>query len=182
MSLNGSQTNFGRCLAVSWADTLHIHFLGFLPRCGILPGAKFSLYPPSLALSYIGRVTARHLNSGRKPNFVALSTGHHLYSAGRPSRWALAHILVVFGLVYIMQDSVGCKNLITVWWTVHFCQILQQFHMNQGHKTCEAETGTDWLGISDGSQKQRLHDVVTGIVDWRVYFESLQECEDEVLV
>jgi len=32
--------------------------------------------------------------SGRQPNFAALNRGRHLYSAGRPSRWALAHILV----------------------------------------------------------------------------------------
>jgi len=38
-------------------------------------------------------VTARHSSSGRKPNFAALDRGHHLQSAGRPSRWALAHIL-----------------------------------------------------------------------------------------
>ena len=30
-----------------------------------------------------------------KSNFVALNRGRHLYSAGRLSRWALAHILVV---------------------------------------------------------------------------------------
>jgi len=29
--------------------------------------------------------------SGRQPNFAALNRGRHLYSAGRPSRWALAH-------------------------------------------------------------------------------------------
>jgi len=34
--------------------------------------------------------------SGRQPNFVAFSRGRHLYSAGRPSRWALAHILFFF--------------------------------------------------------------------------------------
>ena len=38
------------------------------------------------------RVTARHSSSGRKPNFAALNRWRHLYSAGRPSRWALAHI------------------------------------------------------------------------------------------
>jgi len=27
---------------------------------------------------------------------AALNRGRHLYSAGRPSRWALAHILVIF--------------------------------------------------------------------------------------
>ena len=35
-------------------------------------------------------------NSGRQPNFVALNRGRHIYSARRPSRWALAHILVVY--------------------------------------------------------------------------------------
>jgi len=29
---------------------------------------------------------------GRQPNFAALNRGGHLCSAGRPSRWALAHI------------------------------------------------------------------------------------------
>jgi len=38
--------------------------------------------------------TAWHFSSGRQPNFAALNRGRHLYSAGRPSRWALAHILV----------------------------------------------------------------------------------------
>jgi len=37
--------------------------------------------------------TARHCNSGRQPNFAALNRGRHLYSARRPSRWTLAHIL-----------------------------------------------------------------------------------------
>jgi len=31
-SLNGSRPNFARCLAVSWAGTLCIHFRGFLSR------------------------------------------------------------------------------------------------------------------------------------------------------
>jgi len=31
-------------------------------------------------------------SSGRQPNFAALNRGLHLYPAGRPSRWALAHI------------------------------------------------------------------------------------------
>jgi len=33
---------------------------------------------------------------GRQPNFAALNRGRHLCLAGRPSRWALAHILVYF--------------------------------------------------------------------------------------
>jgi len=34
--------------------------------------------------------------SGRQPNFAALNRWRHRYSGGRPSRWALAHILVHF--------------------------------------------------------------------------------------
>ena len=49
---NGSQPNFTQCLAVSCSATLCIHFWWLSPRNGILPGAKFSLRPPSLALSY----------------------------------------------------------------------------------------------------------------------------------
>ena len=40
----------------------------------------------------LGSVTAPHCSSGRQPNFAALNRGRHLYSAGRPWRWALAHI------------------------------------------------------------------------------------------
>ena len=100
-SLNGSQPNFARCLAVSWAGTLHIHFRGFLLRYGILTGAKFTLHPPSLPLSYFGSVTARHLSSWREPNFATLGTGRHLYSEGRSSRWALAHILVYIKIKHL---------------------------------------------------------------------------------
>jgi len=43
----------------------------------------------------LGSVTARQSSSGHQPNFAALNRGRHLCSAGRPSRWALAHILVL---------------------------------------------------------------------------------------
>ena len=33
-------------------------------------------------------------SSGRQPDFAALNRGRHLCSTGRPSGWALAHILV----------------------------------------------------------------------------------------
>ena len=46
-------------------------------------------------LSRHGSVTARYSSSGRQSNFAALNRGRQLYSAGRPSRWASAHILVV---------------------------------------------------------------------------------------
>ena len=34
-------------------------------------------------------------SSGRQPNFAALNRGRHLCSAGQPSGWAFAHILVI---------------------------------------------------------------------------------------
>jgi len=43
---------------------------------------------------------------GVSKNFAALNTGRHLYSAGRPSRWALAHILVV-SIFFIILDRFG---------------------------------------------------------------------------
>ena len=43
-------------------------------------------------VSRVGSVTARHCSSGRQPNLASLNRGRHLYSAGRPSRWSLAHI------------------------------------------------------------------------------------------
>jgi len=49
-------------------------------------------------VSRLGSVTAQHSSRGRQPNFVALNTGRHLYSAGRPSRWALAHTLVLMNI------------------------------------------------------------------------------------
>ena len=68
-------------------------FWGLLSPNGILPAAIFTLHP-SLAFSNIDSFTARHSSSDRQPNFAASTRGRHLYSAGRPSRWASTHILV----------------------------------------------------------------------------------------
>jgi len=67
-------------------------------------------------VSRLGSVTAWHSSSGRQPNFAALNRGRHLYSAGRPSRWALAHILVLYELIasyflfFRMKNSLGSRN------------------------------------------------------------------------
>jgi len=63
--------------------------------------------------SPIRSVTARQSRSGREPNFAALSTGCHLYSAGRPSRWALADILVCF-IYYRAMSCYGiCRSRVS---------------------------------------------------------------------
>ena len=41
-------------------------------------------------------------SSGRQPNFAALNRGRHICSAGRPSGWALAHILVSVCLSFFL--------------------------------------------------------------------------------
>ena len=43
-------------------------------------------------------------SSGRQPNFAALNRGRHICSAGRPSGWALAHILVVTKFNYVVKN------------------------------------------------------------------------------
>ena len=49
-------------------------------------------------------------SSGRQPNFAAtLNRGRQLYSAGRPSRWAFSHILVINITV------TSCRHLATAW-------------------------------------------------------------------
>jgi len=60
-----------------------IHFRRLLPHNGILPRAKFTLRPPSLALSYIGSATARHSSSGRELNFGVEHTAPPIGLFGR---------------------------------------------------------------------------------------------------
>jgi len=57
------------------------------------------------------RVLAALLHgSGREPNFAALNRGRHRRSAGRPSRWALAHISSIF-MLWFLSSSFSSPNL-----------------------------------------------------------------------
>jgi len=82
---------------------------------GISPGAKFPLRP-SLAFSYIGEVTARHSNSGHQVNSAAFTRWRHLYSAGWPSCWVSAHILVIYVVLVV-----GRWFYIYCWTKMYFC-------------------------------------------------------------
>ena len=64
-------------------------------------------------VSRLGSVTARHSSSGRQPNFAALNRRRHLYSAGRPSRWALAHILVKNCRILLQHSFTARMPLLT---------------------------------------------------------------------
>ena len=71
------------------------HTNGWDPSGSLMHPCKFQ------RVSRLGSVNVRYLvdarsSSGRQPNFAALNRGRHLCSAGRPWRWALAHILVMF--------------------------------------------------------------------------------------
>ena len=94
-----------------WSSPELVHYIyifsGLSPPAWILTRAKFTLCP-SLAFSCIGSVTARHSSSGRQPNCGVIQgmelrnfhRGRHVYSAGRPSPWASAHILVMSKIRY----------------------------------------------------------------------------------
>jgi len=97
-----------------WPSPARLHYTYIFGGC--CPITEFCQVQDSVCVlqvlrSPIGSVTAWHSSSGREPNFAALSTGRHLYSAGRPSRWALAHILVLvlsFFLAYSEPSQIGC--------------------------------------------------------------------------
>ena len=65
-------------------------------------------------VSLLGSVTARHSSSGHQPNFVTLNRGRHLYSAGRPSRWALAHIVVGSVLLRMYRSNLSVQYVCIV--------------------------------------------------------------------
>ena len=56
----------------------------------------------STGISRLGSVTAQHPSIRLQPNFAAFNRGRHLYSAGRPSRWAMAHIIVISFFLFFL--------------------------------------------------------------------------------
>jgi len=73
-------------------------------------------------VSHLGSVTARHSSSGRVA--AALNRGRHLRSAGRPSRWALAHIsscVILKCFIIKMQLNIAVKPFINVFACVRDC-------------------------------------------------------------
>ena len=80
--------NFGPQAAdidpVIWGT--HANFNGFRVLAALLHGTRL--------------LGIRH-----QPNFAALNRGRHLYSAGRPSRWSLAHISSCKKEIYLIELS-----------------------------------------------------------------------------
>jgi len=98
------QSNFARCLAMSCAGTLYIHFRGScpwwnFPQCKIHFTSKscFRLYLQRYCTAFQQRASAKLCGVGDVVQGMELwnfRRGRHLYSARRPSRWTSAHILV----------------------------------------------------------------------------------------
>ena len=110
-SLNVAQPNFAGCLAVFWAGTLYIHFPGFYPvpefchvqnsfcvqvlRSPILAALLHAALDQWSSAKVCGVAQGMELRNFRRR--------HHLYStAGRPSRWASAHILVIGSICFFI--------------------------------------------------------------------------------
>ena len=122
-------TTFGRLLG--WYTMYTFSGWGALApwrNFAILPGAKLHFASKSCVLYRQGYCTA--LSSGRQPNCVVVQgmelqnfrRGRHLYSAGRPSRWASVHILVlccsvnaVIFRLHFRNEYNDCREL--VMWT-----------------------------------------------------------------
>jgi len=97
-SLIGDQPNFARRLAVSWAGTLHIHFWGLwnFARCK----TDYVQVLRSYILAALLHVTpaagvSQTLRVVQGIELLKFRRRCHLYSAGQPSHWASAHILVL---------------------------------------------------------------------------------------
>ena len=73
-------------------------------------------------------------SSGRQPNFATLNRGHHLYLAGWPSHWALAHISSFY---YLYANAMDCH-----------CWIARQ--MPNAHHSCSTLTSANRHTLAEG--------------------------------
>jgi len=101
MSLNEGQPNFARCLAASWAATLYIHFQGLLPPNGICQVEN------SLCVQVSRSPILADLLHGTRAvgisQTAAVSRRRHLYSPGRPSRWASVVGIYIYARSHISK-------------------------------------------------------------------------------
>jgi len=92
-SLTGDRQNFARCLAVSWAGTLYVHFRGSCPLTEICQ-VQNSLYVQVLCSHILAcSVTARHSSSRYQSNLVAWYTewNYGTFAVGATYIWLGGH-------------------------------------------------------------------------------------------
>ena len=108
-----------RCLAVSCAATLHIYFLGALAPWQNFARCKIHFTSKSCVLLYLQhyctalqqRASAKLCGVVQGMELQNFCRGRHLYSAGQPSRWASAHILVIVYFSVFFLSLVECNRL-----------------------------------------------------------------------
>jgi len=108
-SFTGGQPNFAWCLAVSCAGTLYIHLSGtFAPwrnfaRCRFHFASKscILLYWQHYCVALDQRASAKLCSMVQWMELWNFCRQRHLYSAGRPSHWPSAHILVFIILLCV---------------------------------------------------------------------------------
>ena len=123
-------------------------------------------------VSRLRNVTERHSSSGRQPNFAGLNRGRHLCSAGRPSRWTLAHISSWY-LFY--NDVSGCfyhfLNKIELCWGATRCVILPNFNLFGAMFMCTIKKAAKWrilqiLSPTKGKSRAQLVFHWTGCIGY----------------
>ena len=85
-------STIGKMLSSNTSSTCPYNMVNFRPRAAEIVSLVWGIPANFNGFRVLGSVTARHCSSGCRPNFAALNRGRYLYSVGRPSRWALAHI------------------------------------------------------------------------------------------
>jgi len=146
-SLTGGQPNFARCLAISWAGTLYIHCRELLSRqncarCNTDFTSKSCvlLYWQRDCTALQQRATAKLCGVVQGMELNNFREGRHLYLAGRPSRWALAHILVlVYFCLPLSLHHYYSASLLLVPWNCNRLQKVdeQQKFLLTGGKWCD---------------------------------------------
>jgi len=102
MSFTGGQPHFARCLIVIRSSILYVHFSwAFAPwrnftKCKLHVASKscIHVYWQRYCIALDQWASAKLCGVVQGMELQNFCRGRHLYSAGRPSRWASAHILV----------------------------------------------------------------------------------------
>ena len=162
-SLNGGQPNCARCLAVSCTGILYMHFGGLLPpdkiyqlpSCKIHFASKFCIlvYWQHYCTALEQRPSAKHCGMVLGMELRNFRRGRHLCSAGRLSRLASVHILVLVLLICVaslrllllvkktvtsLLPEIGDKSL-NIWqWKLHMYDKYGNFcsFAAPAHKRC----------------------------------------------
>jgi len=117
-SLTRGHPNFARCLIiVSWVGTLYIYFRGLSPWWNFVKCKIHFAFKSCVLLCWQRyctalqqRASAKLCGVGQEMELRNFRRGHHLYLAGRPLRWASAHILVLLFILAVKCYVVTFDN------------------------------------------------------------------------